>query len=75
VLAEYEGKVDTRRPALPLRNPRKAEMLKKWFGNEKIGPERISIEMSRERKRRLRIHAKWQSHYDYLNEQILKRNS
>jgi hypothetical protein len=72
VLGEYEGKVDTRRPALPLRNPRKAEILKKWFGND-IEPSRISIELSRERKRRLRIHAKWQSHYDYLNERIDKK--
>ena len=72
VLGEYEGKVDMSRPALPLRNPRKAEILKKWFGNE-IEPSRISIELSRERKRRLRIHAKWQSHYDYLNEQVDKK--
>jgi len=66
VLAEYEGNVDTSRPALPLRNPRKAEMLKKWFGND-ITPTRISIEMSRERKRRLRISKIWQSHFDNLN--------
>ena len=72
VLSEYEGNVDTSRPALPLRNPRKAEMLKKWFGNE-IAPNRISIEMSRERKRRLRVHAKWQDHYDHMNEQIEAR--
>jgi len=71
-LAEYEGKVDTSRPAPALRNPRKAEILKKWFGND-IAPSRISIELSRERKRRLRIHAKWQSHYDYLNQQIEAR--
>lgn len=71
-LVEYEGEADTKKPALPLRNPRKAEILKKWFGNE-IEPGRISIELSRERKRRLRIHAKWQSHYDYLNQQIDKR--
>ena len=68
-LAEYEGKVDTSRPALPLRNPRKAEILKEWFGND-IVPGRISIEMSRERKRRLRVHAKWQNHYDQINKQI-----
>lgn len=72
VFSEYEGNVDTSRPAPALRNPRKAEMLKKWFGNN-ITPSRISIEMSRERKRRLRIHAKWQDHYDYLNEQIESR--
>jgi hypothetical protein len=72
VLSEYEGNVDTSRPALPLRNPRKAEMLKKWFGND-ITPSRISIELSREKKRRLKIHAKWQSHYDHLNQLIEAR--
>ncbi|MGD0351039.1 MAG: hypothetical protein ABSB84_12115 [Verrucomicrobiota bacterium] len=72
VLSEYEGNADTSRPALPLRNPRKAEILKKWFGND-IAPSRISIELSRERKRRLKIHAKWQNHYDYLNQQYDKR--
>jgi hypothetical protein len=70
-LAEYEGKPDTRRPALPLRNRRKAEILKKWFGN-KITPEQISIELSRERKRRLGIHAEWKNHYEYLNQQKLE---
>lgn len=71
-LAEYEAKPDILRPAPPLRNQRKAEFLKKWFGND-IPPSRISIELSRERKRRMRIHAKWQSHYDFLNDQIEKR--
>jgi len=46
-------------------------MLKKWFGND-ITPGRISIELSCERKRRLKIHASWESHYDYLNQQILE---
>jgi hypothetical protein len=71
-LSEYEENADISRPALPLRNPRKAEILKKWFGND-IAPSRISIELSRERKRRLKIHAKWQNHYDYLNQQIEAR--
>lgn len=68
-LAAYEGDDDLSRPAHPLRHPRKAELLKKWFGNI-IGPERISVELSRERKRRLGIHAKWNKHHEHLNRQI-----
>lgn len=69
MLVEYEGDDDLPKLPHPLRHICKAEVLKEWFGND-IGPERISVELSRERKRRLDVHAKWNKHYEHLNRQI-----
>lgn len=55
--------------SFPLRHPRTAELFEKWFGNE-ISSERIRVELSRERTRRENILASWQSHFEYLNQQL-----
>lgn len=68
-LADYEGDDCLPKPARPLRYPRVADMLKEWFGND-LGSDRISVEFSRERKRRLNIHATWEKHYKHLNQLI-----
>lgn len=75
-LAEYEGDDHLPKenqllpkPAPPLRHIRMAKTLEEWFGN-KIEPDRIRVELTRERKRRRDVHAKWNKHYEHLNQQI-----